>query len=99
MIWLPCSEKKNKNMLSRFQLPYQHRASVCWQCRWCFTKYRSITAGRGTRSAVVAAVHTISHAYHGDASAVLCLSQMILHKCSKIQHILLIMVYPGATTS
>jgi len=40
-----------------------------------------------TRAAVVAAIHTIRHAWHGDASVVSRLSQTILQKCSKMKHI------------
>jgi len=46
---------------------------------WCFTKYRSIividNSDVGPRvintATVVAEIHTISHAWHGDASVVL----------------------------
>ena len=39
------------------------------------------------RAAIVAEIHTLSHAWHADASVVSRLSQMILQKCLKMQHI------------
>jgi len=52
-----------------------HKSSIdnCWSWR------RSICVIN--RAAVVAAVHTISQAWHGDAS------QMMMQKCSKLQSI------------
>ena len=40
-------------------------------------------------------IHTISHAWHGDASAVSRLSQMMLQKCSKCNIFLFVMDSPG----
>jgi len=85
-------------------LLYQYRTSVCWraiksnggvQCRWCVSQntdrycwwWRRSTRVI-SRAAVVAEIHTISRAWHGNASVVSRWSRMILQKCSKMQHIL-----------
>jgi len=62
---------------------------------WCMTKQRSTTGGRRVHhrladincATVSPAIHKITHAQHGHGSVVSHLSQIILQKYSKMQHI------------